>query len=127
MRMTTTAWLMTVALALLSPGLAGAGDCSIDKGADCAKEAGAAAADATPGEKVYVLGIEGMSCPENCAPKVRESIQSIDGVREVEVNYADKRAVVHTDANVELTVAQVDQSFKNQGYFVSSLEKVEPK
>jgi copper chaperone CopZ len=130
MRTTIFAGLLVFAAMLLAPAFSAAGDCSIDKGADCtnaAPKSGAAALQAKPGEMVYVLGIEGMSCPTDCAPKVKESIQSIEGVREVEVSFPDKRAIVHTDPNLELTVAKVDQSFKNQGYFVSSLEKVAPK
>ena len=94
---------------------------------DGESNAGPGALQAKPGEKLYVLGIEGMSCPIECAPKVKESIQSIEGVRQVEVSFEDKRAIVHTDPSVELTTAQVDQSFKNQGYFVSSLETIAPK
>jgi copper chaperone CopZ len=107
-------------------------DAAAGKAAGCEKGHASGACEATsaattkpaPGEAVYVLGIEGMSCPEACPPHVKESIESIDGVRSVEVNFADKKAVVHTDANVELTTAEVDKSFHNQGYFVSSLEKI---
>ena len=129
MRTTIFAGLFVLAAMLSTPALSAAGDCSIDKGADCTNETpfDAGALQANPGEMVYVLGIEGMSCPMDCAPKVKESIQSIEGVREVEVSFPDKRAIVHTDPSLELTVAKVDQSFKNQGYFVSSLEKVPPK
>jgi copper chaperone CopZ len=122
---TTYAGLLVSAAMLWMPAIAAAGNCSIDKGAECAASA-PATLQARPGEKLYVLGIEGMSCADNCAPKVKESIQSIDGVREVEVSFQDKRAIVHTDPDVELTTTQVDQSFKNHGYFVSSLRAVAP-
>jgi len=72
-------------------------------------------------EKVYVLGIEGMMCDQSCPAKVSEAIRSIDGVREVEVDFEHKRALVRTDPGVELTTQQIDKSFHNQGYFVSSL------
>ena len=117
---------LLLAVTVFSPAFSAAGDCSIDKGKGCT-EAEPSALQAKPGEKLYVLGIEGMSCPIECAPKVKESIQSIHGVREVEVSFEDRRAIVHTDPNVELTTAQIDQSFKNQGYFVSSLQTVAPK
>jgi copper chaperone CopZ len=73
-------------------------------------------------EKVYVLGIEGMTCEKSCPQAVKKSIESLPGVRRVEVSFEDKRAVVHTDPGVELTTHQLDLSFHNQGYFVSSLE-----
>jgi copper chaperone CopZ len=126
MHTTTFAMLLILAATLLGPAPAAAGDCTMDKGADCAG-AQAAAPQAKPGEKLYVLGIEGMSCPVECAPKVKESIQTIQGVRAVEINFENKQAIVHTDPNVELTTADVDKSFKNQGYFVSSLQTVAPR
>lgn len=73
-------------------------------------------------EKVYVLGIEGMTCEKSCPQAVKKSIESLPGVRRVEVSFEDQRAVVHTDPGVELTTHQLDLSFHNQGYFVSSLE-----
>jgi copper chaperone CopZ len=72
-------------------------------------------------EKVYVLGIEGMTCEKSCPQAVKKSIESLPGVRKVEVSFADKQAVVHTDGNVDLSAHQIDLSFHNQGYFVSSL------
>lgn len=74
------------------------------------------------GEKVYVLGIEGMMCDQSCPAKVKESIESLEGVRAVEVDFDQKRAVVRTDPGVELTAQQIDKSFHNLGYFVSSLQ-----
>lgn len=70
----------------------------------------------------YVLGVEGMSCEHNCAPKVKSALESIDGVKSVEVSFEDKRAIVKMAAGRELTRAACDESFGNQGYFVSSLE-----
>ena len=72
-------------------------------------DAAASAAVAATDDKVYVLGIEGMNCPINCAPSVQKSIQSIEGVRSVEVKFEEKKAVVHTAPDVELTTAQVDK------------------
>jgi copper chaperone CopZ len=69
----------------------------------------------------YVVGVEGMSCAHNCAPKVKESLESIDGVKSAEVSFAEKRAVVKMAAGRELTREACDKSFGNQGYFVSSL------
>ena len=77
---------------------------------------------AATGDKVYVLGIEGMMCEKSCVEAVKKSIESLPGVRKVEVSFEDRRAIVHTDPGVELTARQVDASFRNQGYFVSSIE-----
>jgi periplasmic mercuric ion binding protein len=105
--------------------------CSADAGAAAgtacgaaasAADTGSAAGHATANDKVYVLGIEGMSCPISCPPEVKKSLEGVEGVRSVEVSFEDKRAVVHTDPGVELTVEQLDKSFHNMGYFVSSLE-----
>jgi copper chaperone CopZ len=70
----------------------------------------------------YVVGVEGMSCAHNCAPKVREALESIDGVNSAEVSFEEKRAIVKMAAGHELTREACDKSFGNQGYFVSSLE-----
>jgi copper chaperone CopZ len=104
------------------PSLAGEGCRAPDAAA--AEGAGDAAATktvASADDKVYVLGIEGMNCPINCAPNVQKSIQGIEGVRSVEVKFEEKKAVVHTAPDVDLTTAQIDKSFNNQGYFVSSI------
>jgi len=122
---TFVAFVGLVCMALSSaPAFAGEG-CEHGAGAAAVQGDAAAAAPAAAvagDDKVYVLGIEGMSCPINCAPNVKTSIESIKGVRSAEVSYEEKRAVVHTDPDVELTTAQIDKSFNNQGYFVSSLE-----
>lgn len=70
----------------------------------------------------YVVGVEGMSCAHSCAPKVKESLASIDGVKSVNVSFEEKRATVKMAAGRELTRDACDKSFGNQGYFVSSFE-----
>ena len=105
--------------AFAGEGCRAPGDAAAAEGAGEAAVATKAVASAD--DKVYVLGIEGMSCPINCAPEVQKSIQGIQGVRSVEVKFEEKQAVVHTAPDVELTTAQVDKSFNNQGYFVSSI------
>ena len=69
----------------------------------------------------YVVGVEGMSCAHNCAPKVKASLESIDGVKSADVSFEDKRAIVKMAAGHELTRESCDKSFGNAGYFVSSL------
>lgn len=70
----------------------------------------------------YVLGIEGMSCPVGCVPAVTEALQSIPGVKSVEVSFDDKQAIVHMVEGRSLSKESCDQAFGNSGYFVSSFE-----
>jgi len=70
----------------------------------------------------YVVGVEGMSCEHSCAPKVKEALESIDGVKSADVSFEEKRAVVKMAAGRDLTREACDNSFGNQGYFVSSFE-----
>jgi copper chaperone CopZ len=70
----------------------------------------------------YVVGVEGMSCELSCAPKVKEALESIDGVKSADVSFEDKRAVVKMAAGHDLTREACDKSFDNQGYFVSSFD-----
>jgi copper chaperone CopZ len=69
----------------------------------------------------YVVGVEGMTCAHNCAPKVKEALESIDGVKSAEVSFEEQRAIVKMAAGHDLTREACDKSFGNQGYFVSSL------
>jgi copper chaperone CopZ len=95
-----------------------------------ASGASAASDQPTAGEAAaateYVLGVEGMSCAINCAPAVKSSLESLPGVRSVEIDFESKKAIVKTDPDVELTTEACDKSFDNQGYFVSSIEKRAP-
>jgi len=81
-----------------------------------------AAAETADGSR-YVLAIEGMSCAESCPPQVKSSLESIEGVKSVEVSYEDKRAIVQMSPGHELTKEICDKSFRNKGYFVSSLTR----
>lgn len=69
----------------------------------------------------YVVGVEGMSCAHNCAPQVKEALESIDGVKSAEVSFEEKRAIVKMAAGHDLSREACEKSFGNQGYFVSSL------
>jgi copper chaperone CopZ len=69
----------------------------------------------------YVVGVEGMSCAHNCAPKVKEALENIEGVKSAEVSFEEKRAIVKMTAGRDLTREACDESFGNQGYFVTSL------
>lgn len=81
--------------------------------------AGPAFAD-DAGTRQYLVGVEGMSCPMNCAPKVQESLKNLDGVDNVDVKFEDKQAVVTMKPGETLTQDACDKAFGNSGYFVSS-------
>ena len=89
-------------------------------GATVCCRSGGGVAEAGDGA-TYVLGIEGMSCAHNCAPKVKSALESIDGVKSAEVSFEEKRATVKMAAGHDLTREACDKSFGNAGYFVSSL------
>ena len=69
----------------------------------------------------YVLSVEGMSCAVDCAPSVKKSLESIEGVKRVEVSFEEKRAVVVMAEGHSLTTEEADKSFGNDGYFVSEI------
>lgn len=71
----------------------------------------------------YVVGVEGMSCPHNCAPKVKESLEKIDGVESVTVDFETKQATVHMEPGKALSREACDKAFGNSGYFVSSFSE----
>ena len=83
----------------------------------------AASTDKAEAGAHYVLGIEGMSCAVNCAPNVKASLESIEGVESVEVDFESKTAHVRVAAGTRLTQEACDRSFDNAGYFVSSLTR----
>lgn len=82
-----------------------------------------ASADDTAAQagRTYRVGVEGMSCPISCAPKVKQALESIDGVQSVEVSFADKLATVTMAPGKTLTAEACDHAFGNQGYFVSDI------
>lgn len=89
-------------------------------------EADTAPSVATAVPDLWTMTVEGMSCATNCAPTVAKAIQGLAGVQKAEVDFEAKQARVETEAGTELTVAMINKSFDNQGYFVESLEKVSP-
>ncbi len=68
----------------------------------------------------YVVGIEGMSCPIGCVPAVKEALESVPGVKSVEVSFDDKQAIVRMAEGQSLSKESCDKAFGNSGYFVSS-------
>jgi len=82
----------------------------------------ASAAEQAQGRQ-YVLGIEGMSCPIGCAPKVQETLEHVDGVESAIVNFDDKQAIVRMAPGKSLTKESCDAAFGNSGYWVSSFDE----
>lgn len=74
--------------------------------------------------RTYVLTVEGMSCPTGCAPKVEEALRTIEGVESVEVDFANRKAVVRTAAGHEVTQKACDTALGNSGYFVDAIEEI---
>ena len=68
----------------------------------------------------YIVGVEGMSWPHSCAPRVKESLQGIDGVESVAVDFDAKQATIRMAPGKALSREACDQAFGNSGYFVSS-------
>ena len=67
-----------------------------------------------------IIAIEGMMC-NGCVNRVKNSLEQIDGVQEVNVSLEDKKAIVTLNANVsndELKSAVEDLDFK-----VTSIEE----
>jgi copper chaperone CopZ len=59
-------------------------------------------------------------------PKVREALESVDGVESVQVDFESAQAVIKMQPGKDLTVEACDKSFGNQGYFVSAIEERAP-
>ncbi|HYB99156.1 MAG TPA: cation transporter [Candidatus Limnocylindrales bacterium] len=72
--------------------------------------------------RTYNLRVEGMTCGQSCPLEVEEALESIPGVRSVSVDYPTQSAVIVVDADRELTTREMDLSFRNKGYFISSME-----
>ncbi|HYC57188.1 MAG TPA: cation transporter [Candidatus Binatia bacterium] len=82
----------------------------------------AACATSTP-TRTYSARVEGMTCGESCPVEVKEALESIPGVRSATVDYPTQTAVVVVDSDKELTTREMDLSFQNKGYFISSIEE----
>lgn len=63
--------------------------------------------------------IEGMSCG-HCVKHVQEALEGLDGVSSVEVNLAEKYAVVETTVED----SQLQEAIDDAGYDVISIENL---
>ena len=62
--------------------------------------------------------ISGMMC-EHCAAHVKSALESVAGVKSVQVILADKKAIVETDGNVENSL--LSDAVIKAGYKVVSI------
>lgn len=72
----------------------------------------AASAAAASGE--IVLHVDGLTC-EGCAWQIRDTLEKVDGIRDVRTTVADKRVVVTYDSDRTSTTA-VRQALDEVGY-----------
>ena len=63
------------------------------------------------------IKIEGMSC-EHCVGHVKEALQALQGTSSVEVNLAEKQAIVETTASNE----DITNVIEEEGYDVISID-----
>lgn len=47
---------------------------------------------------MLVFSVDGMQCPTGCPPVVKSALESVEGVEEVQVDYAAKQARIKVDA-----------------------------
>ena len=68
----------------------------------------------------YNLPVEGMTCA-SCVARVEKSLNKIDGIENVTVNYANEKVSFEVDENIDLDVAK--QAVENDVHIlgVSSL------
>ena len=63
--------------------------------------------------------IEGMSC-NHCVGHVKEALEGLDGVSSVQVNLAEKNAVVETTVDDE----KLKEVIEDEGYDVVNIENM---
>ena len=71
----------------------------------------------SPGEVIWetkAIAIDGMTC-DNCVKHVTKALQSVSGVKSVEVNRHDARAVVTYD-NTKTDMPALFDALKKSGY-----------
>ena len=62
----------------------------------------------------FTLKVEGMMCP-HCEARVKQTVEGINGVKSVVVDYKKGTVVFSADSDITATVAD---AIKNQGYKV---------
>ncbi|MBQ9759782.1 MAG: heavy metal translocating P-type ATPase [Clostridia bacterium] len=73
-------------------------------------------------KEVYSIPVEGMMCPR-CVAHVKEALEAIKGVKEVEVSLEEKKAVV-TVKEGAVTPATIISAIQTAGYTPGEAEKI---
>ncbi len=73
------------------------------------------------GTKVWTISVEGMSCQNNCAPKVHDAIVDLDGIQEVHVSHADGLAWIRVPDDTDLTVEDVVEAVNSTDSFTATI------
>ncbi|MGE5396474.1 MAG: copper chaperone CopZ [Chitinophagales bacterium] len=68
------------------------------------------------GERTEVLGVEGMSCM-HCVKTVKNSLASLDGVSNVDVDLESKKVTVAFDPE-KTTITEIKDRIEDAGYEV---------
>lgn len=87
-----------------------------------ATPASAMSLKAPVGGKLITLSVEGMSCQFNCAPKVQETLAGVEGVKEVEVDFATKKAVVAVQ-DEKFDATQLETALASTGSFTGKAQQ----
>lgn len=82
----------------------------------------AVAAEPAAAPTAWTVGIDGMTCPDGCAPTVKSKLESVDGVERVEVDFANKAARVTTKPGAQLTQAACAKALEGTPYTVSRVD-----
>lgn len=64
-----------------------------------ANASGSETTDATPVMATTTFMIEGMHCEMGCAGVIKKKIAKMDGVKDVEIDFAGKKATIQFDTN----------------------------
>jgi copper chaperone CopZ len=82
----------------------------------------AVAGDPASDPNAWTVGIDGMMCPDGCAPTVKSKLETLDGVERVQVDFAKKEALVTTKPGTTLTEADCAKALEGTPYTVSRVD-----
>ena len=68
-----------------------------------------------------IIAIEGMSCG-HCAGRVTEALEKIQGVEKVNINLAEKSAMVELSFDIE--DRKISETVDDAGYEVKSIQNI---
>lgn len=88
---------------------------------ECCAPPGSGAACKTDGKSCVVLEVGGMTC-QNCAPRARQALAGVKGVKSATVSYEKKEAVVHLDKHGPNSAALIE-ALKKAGFSAQNKDK----